>query len=182
MAGPPDHPQRTRQLIALSLEDPRQLQQGRVADRVIADADIPAIEMPVHQHEALRLLIAADDGVDAGAFHPALAQLRMQRHLGVPGGDLREQRLAVALVDGQHRRTGLAAVIIQVRRAPDRRADPPVDVLPRVEVNLTDRAALLEERNRRRAAETFDYYDLSRHIDILRRRDEIEEVRRRGWR
>ena len=78
MPGPPGDAQRPRQTIAIVVEDPRQFQQGGVADGVIADADIPGIDMPMHQHEALRLDRPFDLRHQARTFEPAFLEFAMQ--------------------------------------------------------------------------------------------------------
>ena len=58
--------------------------------------------------------------------------------------DRRDQRLAVGLVDADDRRRRFRRERLERRRAPDRRADPFVDALARVNVDLCDCAAALE--------------------------------------
>jgi hypothetical protein len=119
------------------------LEQRRVARGVVADADVPGVEVPVQQHEALGLDRALDLGDDHGDLPPARVMSRDERGLGA-AVDLLEQPLPVRARD---RRDGQRRLVLpggQVGRTPDRRADALVDAVARRDRHDADRAARLE--------------------------------------
>ena len=157
------------------MEDARQLQQRGVADGVVADADIPGIDMAMDQHKALRLDIPLDLGHQAGTFEPALFQQRMQGGMHGCVFHLREQLIAVGAIDGDDRDARLALVGIQVGRAPDGGADAPVDIDAGVDEDAALGALVLEVPDRRRAAEAVHDHDFAGAVDIAEGR-EVEEI------
>ena len=164
MRGPPGDPQRASQLVAVFVEDAGELQQRRVADRVVADPDVPRVVVPVRQHEVL--FAPVDARHRKGAVEPPLLQFRMQRDPVQPILDGLEQLVAVGAVDGRDRRGGLQVALGFPRRPPDGGADPPVDPAAGVDVDLTHGTGGLELRDRHGHGEALCDDDLSG--DLLR--------------
>ena len=99
----------------------------------------------------------------------------MQRDIDRAFIHLRQQVFAIGPIDRDDGNGRLSMIIVQVGRAPDCRADAPVDIDAGVDEDRALRAFVLEVPNRRRAAKAIDNYDLTLNIDIGCRR-EIEEV------
>ena len=117
--------------------------------------------MAVHEQELVWILLAADLDDGQQAAHPALAQPRPHRRADRSALQLRDQRLAVRMIDADDRRRRLAADRLGGRRAPDRRADAFVNALARMDVDLRDRAAAFERLHRPRHREPFGEDDPS---------------------
>src|SRR5690606_22941374 len=128
VATPPGDAQGARQAVAVGPEDAGQLKQGGIAGGVVADADVPGVEVAVEQDELLGDAGTGDLGDEHGDGAPAGVEAGGQGHLGtrLGGGD---QRLAVGVVDGHDGDGGLAAHRVEVGSAPDGGADALVDGL-----------------------------------------------------
>ena len=162
----------------------RELEQRRVAGRVVADALVPGVVVAVDEQELVGILLAADLDDRQQAGHPAFAQPRLHRRTHGAALHVGDQRLAVRMVDAHDRRRRLAADRLRGRRAPDGRADAFVDALPGMDVDLRDRAAPLERLHRAGHREAFGEHDAARRPDrrrrcrALRRVRHVEEARR----
>ena len=164
VAGPPGHFERTLEPIALPVKDPGQLQQRGITHRVIADAHVPAIVMPVHPEEIVGRTLNRDDGQLAAT--PALFQGGVHRHRGGLRRHGRDELLAVRLVDGHYRRPRLVIEVVVGGCSPDGRADSPMNVGTAIDVDLRDRAGALEPLHRRRHGVAVGHDDLAGHRGV----------------
>jgi hypothetical protein len=143
MPRPPRHADAALETSAKAVQRARELQQCGVADRVVADADIPRIVVTVHEHEFIRIVGARDLGDRQQARRPSLAQpganpdpRTVRGQCGQPG--------AIRRVHADDRRPRLPRQRVRRRRTPDRRADPLVDVGARMNEDLCDGPSPLE--------------------------------------
>ena len=178
VARPPGDPDAARQLVAVLAEHPCSLEQRRVAGRVVADADVPGVEMAVQEHEPLRLVRPLELGDEHRNRAPALLVLRDDGRGRGAGGDLLEQPAPVRSRDGDDRDLRLAREARQVGRAPDRGADPLVDPLARRDEDRSQRAAGLEVGDLARHRQALGDDELAG--DIALARDAREDVVDRG--
>ena len=126
--GPPAQAHAARQVRALAPQQLGQFQHAGVAGGVVGDALVPRTVVRADQHEPARLARARD--AHLGELRPVPAGLHGGVDLDLDAGaagDHRRQRLARLPVhrDGDHRRQPIQ--VIELRGAPDRRADHVVD-------------------------------------------------------
>ena len=107
------------------------LEQRRVPGRVVADALVPGVEVPVNQHEPLRLDRAPDLRDEDRNPPEALLVLGHDRRVGLGSVELLDEARSVGIRHRDDQNAGPALVARQVGRAPDGGADPLVDALAR---------------------------------------------------
>jgi len=114
----------------------------------------------VQEHVLVRLLVAANE--DFGEFRPepALFHLGKQFDASASIGDF-DERLAVRLIDRNRNDIRFARQIVEIRRAPDGRANAPVNVDAGIDADDADRAQFFELRNHAGARETLGDDDLA---------------------
>ncbi len=115
------------------------------------------------EQELVGILLTANLGDRQQAAHPPFPQPRAHRRAHRMILDRRDQRLAVGLVDADDRRRRFRRERLERRRAPDRRADPFVDALAGVNVDLCDCAAALECLHGAGHREAFGEHDPAGH-------------------
>ena len=155
MPRPPCQLHRSLQIAPPLPQHARQLHQRRIAGRVVADADVPTVVMPVHQHVFLRLLCARNGRHRHLLHEPAFQHLGDDGCLAAAIGQ-RHQHAPVGIVHRHHGDLRLARQIGQIRASPDRRARSPVDVDTGIDRDQPDAAPLLDQRRQRRIAEARD--------------------------
>ena len=167
MARPPGDAHRALQLLAVLPQHARELEQGGVAGGVVADADVPAVVVAVHQHELIRLAGALDLDHRHLLAVPAFLHLGADRGAAAALGE-RDQLLAVGIVHHDDRDARLARQVVEIGRAPDRGADAPMRIGAGIDRDHAERALLLELEHLLRKREAFGNDDLA--LDALRRR------------
>src|SRR6516162_7218369 len=160
MTGPPGDAHRAPKRLAMLPEHAGKLEQGCVPRRVVADADIPAVVMTVQKHKLVWLLLAPD----LDHWHllrvPTFLHRRCNPGTGSRLGGLND-RLPIGIVDGRHRDRRFARQVVEIRRAPNRRADAPVDVGSGIDGDCPNGALLLKFRYLRGKGESFRYNDFT---------------------
>ncbi len=159
--GPPGDPERAPEAIPLLVEDAGELEQGRVADRVVADPHVPGVVVAVRQEKLIAR--APDPRHGQLAWIPALLQPRVQRHPSSIRGE-RPQPFTVLQVHRDHRRPGLRGQARGRRRPPDRRADAPVDPRAGVHVDLAGGPRPLDALDGERHRVTLGDDDLAQNV------------------
>src|SRR5215468_7082773 len=160
MTRPPGDADRAPKRLAMLPEHAGKLQQGSISRGIVADADIPAVVMTVQEHKFVWLLLAPD----LDHWHllrvPTFLHRRYNAGTGSRLGSLNDS-LPIGIADGRHRDRWFARQVVEIRRAPNRRADAPVDVCSGIDGDCSNGTLLLKFRYLRGKGESFRYDDLA---------------------
>src|SRR5688572_20353080 len=147
-------------------EHTRHLEERRVSNGVVTDAEVPGVVVAVQEHERVWLFGARNGHDGNGRLEPTFLDVRNKR-CRLPALGSFDELEAVGIVDGDDSDLRLAREVAQVGRAPDGGADSPVRVLPRVYRNHAKRAAGLEVRDLAGHAEAFGDDELPAEVHVF---------------
>ncbi len=172
MPAPPGDPQRPRQAVPVLPEDAGQFEHRRVAGRVVADPDVPRVEVTVEEDEFVGYQGARNLGDQNRNLPPAGIDPRRDGDVPLLLRDL-DQLQPVPLVDAEDRHCRLPPLRIEVRRPPDRRADTLVDRFAGIDEDAGPRPRIHHVDDPSRRRHPIGDHDLADDVESL----EVETIR-----